>query len=500
MQAMTMMLMLAGSLPVQVAPIENLDFSTGTLKGWENEGFYITTPDKNGPSLNFAVCSSDNGKPGRTGLLHRQIVIPRGAGAIRFTAYAVMGKDCRPANDMDIGLFAAGMKPLPKLLPDGKGGWKEVPILWAREESSVYEYTWKVSDYVGQPLRLALLDNDKRPGCYLVCTGFRIIPHEQFEGKEFTSFMTRLVTEQKLLPVSKYRTEHFVALSNADDAFSAMRLNNCELIYDLFLDHFQKKGLSLREPGVKMMVAIFDSQAGFEAYLGQKMSPNVTGMYHPVTNRLVVYDYGQNESFVGVKRQISDEGKRIGVDIDRQRYVATANRRAKEFSTEANIGTIMHEVAHQLSFNTGMLNREGDVPLWLAEGMACYCEATDNGSWQGLGERNPERLECLAAMLAGKHPRLSIDFLINGDDWLHGKNAGQTALIGYAESWALFRMLMEEKPKGMRTYLNLVYQRRTPEHRVTDFLQAFGQDAPRMELRFGEYIKEMLASYGRTRR
>ena len=44
-----------------------------------------------------------------------------------------------------------------------------------------------------------------------------------------------------------------------------------------------------------------------------------------------------------------------------------------------------------------------------------------------------------------------------------------TALLGYAQSWALFRMLMEERPKQMRAYLTLIWDRRTSEHRLTDF-------------------------------
>src|SRR5262249_46237317 len=154
------------------------------------------------------------------------------------------------------------------------------------------------------------------------------------------------------------------------------------------------------------MVAIFDSQAGLEAYLGHKMPAAVTGIYHPESNRLVVYDFGQNDSFVAQKRFLQQEGRRIGSDLDRQRFIATVNREAREIRTGVNIGTIMHEVAHQLSFNTGMLNREGDVALWLAEGLACYCESTDHETWQGIGEPNPERLGPLVGPSRGHRPYL----------------------------------------------------------------------------------------------
>jgi hypothetical protein len=236
------------------------------------------------------------------------------------------------------------------------------------------------------------------------------------------------------------------------------------------------------------MVAIFDSQAGFEAYVGQKLPPGITGLYHTKSNRLLVYDFGQNSSFVAQKKELTAAGKGIGSDLDRQRYIDTVNRLAKDFRTGTNIATIMHEVAHQLSFNSGMLNREGDVSVWLAEGLATYCEATDNGAWQGPGEPNPERLMTLA-MAQGK--RIPLEDLVGNDAWLRENIGGNRALLGYAQSWALFRMLMQERPQQMRSYLAAIYYRRTMEHRVTDFLQAFG-DLTRLELRYGEYIKELL--------
>src|SRR5262249_44019053 len=129
---------------------------------------------------------------------------------------------------------------------------------------------------------------------------------------------------------------------------------------------------TLREPQAKLMVAMFDSQAGFNAYLGRKESPLIIGMYHTLSNRFVVYDYGQNELHLLMKSQAERLAQQINSHLDRQRFVGAVQRQAHDSRTGANISTVMHEVAHQLSFNCGMLNREGDVPFWLAEGLACY--------------------------------------------------------------------------------------------------------------------------------
>jgi hypothetical protein len=164
-------------------------------------------------------------------------------------------------------------------------------------------------------------------------------------------------------------SEHFLIESNADEKFTETRVNNCELMYDLFYDHFRRKGFHLYEPQTKLMVAVFDSQAGFEAYVGQALPAGVTGLYHPKSNRLVVYDFGLNRAFIDQKRTAEAAGWTIKSEMDRRRRIETIHREAQEFRSGTNISTVMHEVGHQLTFNSGMLNRTGDVPFWLAEGL-----------------------------------------------------------------------------------------------------------------------------------
>ena len=64
-------------------------------------------------------------------------------------------------------------------------------------------------------------------------------------------------------------------------------------------------------------------------------------------------------------------------------------------------------------------------------------------------------------------------------------------VLGYSQSWALFRLLMEERPRALRRYLELVYARRTPEHRLADFVEAFG-DLAALERRYQEYLRELV--------
>jgi hypothetical protein len=492
------MLLSAGEPSRAASP--NLDFATGTLAGWEQQGntFQVTTASGRGPSLSCGVCSSDRGTLGRTGLLRFQFVVPQGAGQIHFSAYACRAKapkDWQGNENLDVILAAPGKRVIPKEVLTTRG-WEPAPLLLPRWNNQPRQYRWDVSGYVGRTLQIVLGDQDDRPGCHLFCSGFHIVPGESSETQAFTDYMVRLATRNRLAPPVCYHSRHFTALSNAADKFTRLRLNNCELIYHQFFEHFRRKGFTLEQPPGRLMVAIFDSQSGLEAYVGQKISPYITGMYHPATNRLVVYDYGRNEAFVAIKRQALQKSNAFSWHNDKQRYIDTVQRQAQEFRTGANIGTTMHEVAHQLSYNCGMLNRLGNVPCWLAEGLACYCEATSNGAWQGIGEPNPERMNTLA----GRGQLFRLEDLVSSDDWLRKSKSANAILTGYAQSWALFHMLMKDRPRAMRNYLALIYHRRTPKHRLTDFRQAFGDELNRLELDYFEYLKKLVEEHREVQR
>lgn len=154
----------------------------------------------------------------------------------------------------------------------------------------------------------------------------------------------------------------------------------------------------------------------------------------------------------------------------------------------------MHEAAHQVSFNCGLLNRDGDKPLWLAEGLACYCEATEKGAWQGVGRpNNPDRLHVLAQVQRGKAKLLPIAELVGSADW---RKDSATLTVGYAQSWALFHLLMHRRPEALRKYLALIYPRRTPDHRLTDFRQVFGADLTRLDRELAGYVTDLVERYG----
>jgi hypothetical protein len=257
--------------------------------------------------------------------------------------------------------------------------------------------------------------------------------------------------------------------------------------------------LAVRPPEGRMMLAVFDGQAGFEAYLDRKMPTGVTGLYDAATNRLVVYDFGRNRAFEETKKRGDEIGRRVPNDLQRAQSVGAFRRAVRDWRDDVNLETVMHETAHQLSFNGGLLSRTGDVPIWLAEGLACYCESTAKGGWQGVGEPNPARTATLASQLRGGGALFPLRTLVENDDWLRRGGSQAAIALGYAQSWALFRMLVEERPEALRKYLDRIRDERTPEHRLEDFAEAFG-NFDKMDTRYREYVKDVVEREGGKKR
>jgi hypothetical protein len=493
------MTLVVASAVAGVSNPPNFAFETGRLTNWENDGFYLTPAGGRGPSRTFAACSSDRGVAGRSALLHRTFTVPADAGVLRFTAAAhrPAGSDATP--DLDVILEGTGRVYLQRQVRTANGWTSSTELLPPTTDGRPHEYRWDVSAFVGQRIRIAVVDRDERPGCFVVCGGFRLLAREDLAGKEFAALMSKLTREHNLGLMERFDSKHFMAITNAADDFTEERLTNCETIYSLFFDHFRDKGFTLREPATKMMVAVFDTEEGFEAYLGTRMPTAITGIYHRGTNRLVVYDYATNRALKAARRAGQQQANQIASGLVRQRVLGSVNRQVRETRQDANIGTIMHEVAHQLSFNCGLLNREGDVACWLAEGLATYCESTANGAWQGIGEPNPLRTGALVAAAKGRTSFLSLPELVAGDAWVRQATNTDSVLQGYGQSWALFRMLMEERPQAFRKYLTLIYPRRTPDHRLTDFAQCFG-DLSALEKHYHDYIRHVVSTETRPKR
>jgi hypothetical protein len=137
------------------------------------------------------------------------------------------------------------------------------------------------------------------------------------------------------------------------------------------------------------------------------------------------------------------------------------------------------------------------VPVWLAEGLAVYCESTVGGAWQGLGESNPQRADVLAGPARGRSDFLSLRGMVSSDDWIRKATTVNQVVLGYSQSWALFRMLISDHPEQLKAYMKTIYARRTREHRLADFAAAFGTDLAKLERRYQAYMRTIVKNEAR---
>ncbi len=64
-----------------------------------------------------------------------------------------------------------------------------------------------------------------------------------------------------------------------------------------------------------------------------------------------------------------------------------SNDGGRNASTRVNTFTLVHEAIHQLTYNTGLLDRQADVPVAISEGLATFGEharspATAGQRWE----------------------------------------------------------------------------------------------------------------------
>ena len=479
---LTLTLMAGLTLP---GTIPNLDLSGGKVAPWQGDGGKMVL---RGTARVFTT--ADDGTA-RKAILHRTFIVPSGAVALEFAAAVYRPEGVAAGDMLDVVLEAAKREAVPRQVKQGDR-WLAAPTLLGPNGGQLREYRWPLDGYAGKRVRIAVVDSDDRAGCHVVTTGFRLVTREDLEAQQFARRMRDIREKHRTSKPQRYDSTHFMALSTADAAYSEYRLHNCETIHALFFEHFRKRGIAVRIPTEKLMVAIFDSQDGLDAYMGQKISSSVTGLYQKDANRLVVYDYGTNRAFASAVARAAFAMKGVPSDLERENNRVRFDRAVRDHRDDTNISTVMHEVAHQLSFNCGMLNRQGDVPVWLAEGLAVYCESTVKGAWQGIGEANPSRAGVLGPVTRADATFIPLRDLIQSDDWIRKAKHTDQIVLGYAQSWALFRLLIDERPKQLQAYLRLIHDRKTPDHRLTDFGTAFGSDLAKLEKRYQASMRDIV--------
>lgn len=236
------------------------------------------------------------------------------------------------------------------------------------------------------------------------------------------------------------RTEHYLGIGNAPERFRDTALEICEGLAQDFLRHFAEKKLEVRRPTERLVIVILADPSAFANYLDLAPGGPVRGIYDLDTNRLVICDNrGEN------------------------------NPRAERANTVA----LFHEATHQLTFNTGLLQRLGDVPLCISEGLATYGEVRRPKGQVRIGAINKERLAVLAhAARQGRQLIPTADLMVH-DDLL---NDPDTQQLAYGQCWLMVHHFLQDSASlpRFRAYLNAIRARKSPDQRLDDAREHLG--------------------------
>ena len=240
-------------------------------------------------------------------------------------------------------------------------------------------------------------------------------------------------------PLKVLKSAHFQALGDAPEGFLRLVLADCEDVAADFLPHFTARGFAIALPPARMTVVALADDATYGRFFGERPSLASGGRYDFKNDRLIVYDYRPARGRMGAR------------------------------PGPLNLLTLTHEVTHQLCFDGGIFDRDGDAPRIVVEGLATYAEPRLAGPRPTLGRRNDTRLDDLAHLRRGT-PWIPIRDLIASDDAILGRQGGGPLLLAYAQSWLFAYVMMTDHGRlpGYRDYLRAIRPRRDASHRVDD--------------------------------
>jgi hypothetical protein len=161
---------------------------------------------------------------------------------------------------------------------------------------------------------------------------------------------------------------------------------------------------------------------------------------------------------------------------------------------QANLLSLAHEAMHQLTFNTGLLDRDADVPLAVSEGLATYGEVRKAVGTSPLGQKNQGRLDGLRVALAGpkRIDWIPIKRLLTEDSLFGGQGDEVQPQLAYGESWLfVHEMMRPPKPEAFRAYLEVVRMRDDSRKRLDDARLHFG-DLDRLDRRLREAALKLM--------
>ena len=287
-------------------------------------------------------------------------------------------------------------------------------------------------------------------------------------------------------PLQVHETEHFLVLSSADDEAATVTGQCLDQVYRRFYEQFSRAGFEPKRPAGKLIWLFLNSYGALEAYGRAADDTEVSWMdayYSLRTNRVALV-------MANAPPTAQARGRPSG----------SSSEIAAFGDSDGGPGsrTITHELSHQLAFNSELQRRGATNPFWLTEGLATNFEA-DSPNAVGLKQEDSRYQQQLIEAKAGGRLIPLEEFVGMTEGPVGQKSATRDA---YAQSWGMFRYLLESHPDALKKYMaetsSVWLPRQNAESLRRRFIAAFGPVIP-LEKDFLRFVDGLHAAVRGTR-
>ncbi len=252
-------------------------------------------------------------------------------------------------------------------------------------------------------------------------------------------------------PAGAYQTVHFRLEAQRDAAWSTQMGGLLEGLYTAFYHDLSQAGFQLRAPDQPLTWIGFDDaeEFGQHARVRDQFDASwLQGYYSSRTNQ---------------------------VALIRSAFLLPAPTPAESTATAPlDVRRISHELAHQLTYNSGLLRRGVMHPAWLTEGLATNFEA-ESLAEVGFGHVNQARWNQLREMQQRGALVSLAEFVVMTE--FRPTAPAQTSDL-YAQADGFFRFLLLRHPAELKAYMEclagLPAGERAGTQRMEEFSGAFG--------------------------
>jgi len=239
-----------------------------------------------------------------------------------------------------------------------------------------------------------------------------------------------------------------------------------EQIYRSVHAYVSTRGFRPSNPEFPLVAIVLSDRTEFETYsrrLNVEVAEGTVGYYHPLSNRIVVYD-------------------QTGADGTSRTWLDNAD-------------TIIHETAHQAAHNFALHSRFAQNPAWFVEGFATMFEAP--GVWNPAQYR--QRHDRINQYQLASFRKYILDTKRTG--WLpeligSDRSFQSEPFAAYSAAWALSFYLSESEAGNYFSYMKTLSHLPTATAypstaRLNDFEEHFGTDLRMLESRVIQFVEKL---------